>query len=570
MIRLTRAALLVALAPWLAPAAVEWTRVATPNFELYTSAGEKAGIDMAVHFEQVRAFFAKASPVKPPGDVPLRIIAFSSAEQFRAFSPNALAAAFFTAGPGRDYIVMRDTTPDSYAFAVHEYMHFVVQHSGLKIPTWLNEGWADVYSSMRRVSDGMAVGDLIPMRMKILEASTGAWLDFNTLTSVTTRSPIYNEGDRTGLFYGQSWALTHMLFLSPEYHENFGKFLLSLHRGASASEACQTAFGKSAPVVAADARAYFDRRKLVGRVFQISLDSAGARPLPAALPEFDARLMLADLQVATRRADLARLEYERLEKLNPSHVDLQRSMGYLFAGLRDASQARKHFELAFAAGATDAKLCYNLALMQLAAKEPLPTVIASLERAVTTLPTYTEALIQLGLVRSLNRDFPQAVEAFMAVPAVTAEMAPPFFNALAYAFLQTGDLDQARAHLATARKYVQKPAESAVLDNVSKLIDARAASAFPPHPGEQIVQVQGSAVGIACSATGQRLQVQTERSGLLALDLPAMNAIEIVHAGKGTLQMACGPAKPFPVFVEYAKASALRQDSAGVLRLLSF
>jgi hypothetical protein len=84
------------------------------------------------------------------------------------------------------------------------------------------------------------------------------------------------------------------------------------------------------------------------------------------------------------------------------------------------------------------------------------------------------------------------------------------------------------------------------------------------------VQVQGSAVGIACSATGQRLQIQTEKSGLLALDLPAMNAIEIVHAGKSTLQMACGPARPFPVFVEYAKASALRQDSAGVLRLLSF
>ena len=228
-----------------AAVAPQWTRVTTPNFELYTTAGEKAGRDAAVHFEQVRAFFAQASPVKPPGDFPLRIIAFATPDQYRSYTPNPRASAFFATGPGRDYIVMRDASPESYSIAVHEYVHFVIRHSGLRVPLWLSEGWADVYSSMRRVRDGMAVGDLVPVRMRALDSAKGAWFDYPTLTTVRPNSPIYNEGDRTGLFYAQSWALAHMLFLSPEYRDNFRKFLMAMHNGELASDAAQTAFGKS-------------------------------------------------------------------------------------------------------------------------------------------------------------------------------------------------------------------------------------------------------------------------------------------------------------------------------------
>lgn len=569
------AALLASCLATCLTAAPQWTRVTTPNVELYTTAGEKAGRDAALHFEQIRAFFAQASPVKPPGDFPLRVIAFSSAEEYRLYTPNPRSAAFFVSGPGRDYIVMKDASPESYSIAVHEYVHFVIRHSGLRVPLWLSEGWADVYSSMRRVRDGMAVGDLIPVRMRSLDSAKGSWFDFQTLTSVVPGSPIYNEGDRTGLFYAESWALAHMLFLSPEYRDNFGKFLMALHRGASAGDAAQTAFGKTGDQLFADARSYFDRKKLVGTVFKTTplLANDGTTPSEAvstALDEYDSRLILADLQVAAGRSDLARIEYERLETQNPARKDLQQSMGYLFWGNRDNAKSRDHLSKAFNLGGSDPQACYTLALLQMAAGDPAAQIIASLERAVAGYPGFTDALIQLGVMRSITRQFEAAKQALLAIPAITADKAAGVYYALSNVYLQTGDLDTARTHLATARKYIKKKEEVVLCDALSALLEARAKSVFAPHPGEKVVRVEGQIQAIECGPQGQKLQFRPASGDALLLDLPAKDSVEIIHPGPGELKLQCGPVSSPRVAIEYALASAVRQGSAGVLRSLQF
>ncbi len=571
--------LATSLAPCLA-AAPQWTRVTTPNVELYTTAGEKAGRDAALHFEQIRAFFAQASPVKPPGDFPLRIIAFSSSAEYRLYTSNPRSAAFFVSGPGRDYIVMQDASPESSSIAVHEYVHFVIRHSGLHVPLWLSEGWADVYSSMRRVRDGMAVGDLVPLRMRALDSAKGGWFDFQTLTSVAPGSSIYNEGDRTGLFYAESWAVAHMLFLSPEYRDNFGKFLIALHRGTAAGDAVQAAFGKTGDQLFADAQRYFDRKKLVGTVFKTTPllahdGSTASEPVAASLDEYNSRLILADLQVAAGRSDLARIEYERLESQNPDRKDLQQSMGYLFWGIRDNAKSREHLARAFSLGASDPQACYTLALLQLAAGDPAQQIIASLERAVAGYPGFTDALLQLGVIRSITRQFEAAKQALLAIPAITADKAAGVYYALATAYLETGDLDTARTHLATARKYIKKKEEVALSEALSTLLEARAKSAFAPHPGENVIRVEGQIQAIACGPQGQKMQFRPATgAGMVAdtllLDLPAKDSVEIIHRGPGELQLQCGPITSPRVAIEYAVASAVRQGSAGVLRALQF
>ena len=50
-------AIFLALAP--CRAASNWVKVSTPNFEVYTDAGEKRGKDVLRHFETLRSFFAK-------------------------------------------------------------------------------------------------------------------------------------------------------------------------------------------------------------------------------------------------------------------------------------------------------------------------------------------------------------------------------------------------------------------------------------------------------------------------------------------------------------------------------
>ena len=141
-------------------AADQWTRITTPNFELYTTAGEKKGKETVRHFEQVREFFLKASPVRGVGG-------FSRADR-RIRDGRAIPAVPSARRPWRPHTfslrpraitlcwAIRPSSDDS--LAIHEYMHLIIRHSGLKIPIWLNEGWADVYSTLRPMGKETAVG----------------------------------------------------------------------------------------------------------------------------------------------------------------------------------------------------------------------------------------------------------------------------------------------------------------------------------------------------------------------------------------------------------------------------
>jgi Flp pilus assembly protein TadD len=549
-----------------------WIRLTTPNFELFTDQGEKSGRETILYFEQVRGFFVQASPVRPPAEFPVRIIAFKNREEFAAFSPNALMVAFYAPGPKRDYIVLQDVSPASYSYAVHEYMHLVVRHSGLRIPTWLNEGWADVYSSLKPVKGGAAIGDLIPGRMETLTASTGNWIDFDILTRVDERSPIYNEGDRTGVFYAESWALAHMLFLAPDYRDNFGKFLLALHRGATAAQACQSAYGKIPSQVFLDLQNYFARKKIFGTVFKTTLVKAESEPVVADVPEFDARVMLADLLVTVGKPQEARREYVALEKLQPGRPDIAQSLGYAALAANDAVAARTNFRKAFAAGEPDPQMCLALAVLERAENRPPAEILPILERAVKSKPDYAEALLQLGLTRVVARQYRGAVDALMSIQTVTPERAPPLFASLAYAYLQTGDLGRARMHLDTALKWAKTPQETANLKGLGILMEARASSAFPPKPGERLERLEGMLDGLDCGAGGPLLRLNAGGQ-IVAVRVPDTRAVELVRSNENSaadVKMQCGPAKPVPIALEYVPMPNAPAGVAGVLRRLEY
>jgi tetratricopeptide (TPR) repeat protein len=544
-----------------------WVRLTTPHFELFTTAGEKAARDAILHFEQVRAFFDKASPVRFPSEFPVRIIVFKNREQYSTYAPNAISVAYYTSGLKRDYIVMSDASSESYTIAVHEYFHLIIRRSGLKIPVWLNEGLADVYSTLRPVRDGVAVGDLIPGRMKALE---GPWMTFESLASVDTRSSAYNEAERAGVFYAESWALSHMLFLAPEYSPHFAKFVTALNRGKSTGETCEEAFGRSPEQVLDDLRNYFGRKKIYGTVFRTTLGKSEAAPQISMLPEFGSRLMLAELLVSIGKLDDAKRDYERLEREQPNRTDLTESLGYLALRANDVQGARQSFEKAFAGGETDPQMCFRLALMERDAMQPEEKIVAPLKRAIESKPDYTDALLELGLVRVRARRFESAIATLMSIPNVTPAHAPPLFAALAYAYLQTGDAAEARKHAETAKKWARNEGEAHGVDELLGLIDARAKSAFPPHPGEKIQQVEGMVKGVECARTGSLLHLTADEKALL-FDLPDPKAVEFTDShGSGGLKLACGPQQPFRVVLDYVPEGPTERGSAGVVRRIEY
>ncbi len=561
-----QAAVLLLAAVLPAVAAESWLKISSGSFDLYTSAGEKNGRATLLHFEQVRAFFLKASPVKKTSDSPVRIIQFGSLKQFQPYALRSFSPAYFLGLPGRDYIVIGDPGLDM-AVSTHEYMHLVIARSGLKIPAWLHEGWADVYSTLHPMGKETAIGDLLPGRMA--ELNSKLWLDFETLTLVDHRSAEYNEAERAGIFYAESWALAHMLYLAQDYQGNFGKFVMALNKGKTAAEACQIAWGRGPEKVFADLRSYFGRKQLYGRAFDLRLSTDAVSFASVTVADFDARLMLADLLGASNKPDQAQRAYDELEKEHPERADLARSMGYLAGQRGDRANARKYFERAFESGESDPLMLLQLAVMARQAGQPVAKTLAMLERAVKVKPDYPDALVQLGLTRLEMRDFTGAIRDLMRIPAITAERAAAVYCALGYARLETGDPDEARLDVETCGIWARTDGERAETQRMSRLIAARREPGAGVYKGEKRLQLAGVAIAVECSSGSRRLIMQTgERQ--VQLELPDLAAVELKPVRGGKLELGCGAKMAVPTGVEFAAPRSAMEKSAGTVRLLLY
>ncbi len=148
-----------------------------------------------------------------------------------------------------------------------------------------------------------------------------------------------------------------------------------------------------------DLHAYFDRKRIYGRVFETRIGNKEDKVAAAALPEFDSRLALADLLGAIRsQRDEAKAEYTSLEKEQPDRPDLDRSIGNFALWTKDTNTARLYFAKAFDAGNADPRLCFDLAVLDREAKQPPAKIIPILERSLQSKPDYTEArAMQLGI-----------------------------------------------------------------------------------------------------------------------------------------------------------------------------
>ncbi len=504
----------------------------------------------------MRDFFSKAAPVRFPAEFPVRVIVFKDREEFAQQASNSVQVAYYNAGARRDYIVMSDASAESHAIAAHEYMHLIVRRSGLRIPVWLNEGLADVYSTLRPVREGIAVGDLIPGRMQALSA--GKWLTFDELSSVDAHSPVYNESARVGVFYGESWALAHMLFLSSPYRENFGRFLMALNSGKTSGEACEIAFGQTPDRVYQDLKKYLDRHSLSGRIFVTAPGSSRTEPREAILTDFDSRLMMADLLLDTGRLDRARAEFLALEQQQPNRTEIAISLGYLAVVAHQGEQARNYFEKALAAGTTDPQVCLALAILEREEKQPDAKVIQPLERAVQLKPDYVEALLQLGLMRIKRREYDAAVAILMSIRNVTPAQAGPVFSALAYAYLETGDLKSAAENAAKAQHFMKDAGQASGLASLKSLIDARSKLSPPPAPGEKLQRGEGILENLDCGTRPRRLEVMGP-SGRMSFSLPDVAAVELSREGGGAVDLACGILGHKKVVVYYAPDRTIRQ-----------
>ncbi len=446
--------------------AEQWLRIESTHFELYTTAGEKKGREAVMYFDQVRSLFEKiAKPGEGP-KTPVRIVAFQSEKQYAPYRLNQAADAFYTSGPDRDYIVMKSIASEDYPIALHEYFHLIVQHSALHLPLWLNEGMAEIYSTAKPVGKQIRIGDILPGRLG--EMQTSPWLGLNTLLSVKQGSPLYTEKDPAGIFYAESWALAHMLYLSDQYWQKFADFLALIRPDATQAATFQRVYGKTPSEVTSDLEEYLQGTRFNGAVFKVTLEKSAEDPDVRPATAVESGLALAELLAITRKKDAAKAAYENLARENPKDAQVELAWARFAWMAADREEMKLHLARAIELGTSDGKIYFEYAMLLHQSGGADAEMANLLRKAVELSPDLDEAHYNLGFYDMTVGRFSEAVVNLRQVKKLKKDQAPSYFRALSFAYYKLGKPEEARKFAENALKYSTDPGD---MEQAKKLLE---------------------------------------------------------------------------------------------------
>jgi tetratricopeptide (TPR) repeat protein len=601
---LATAALLATFSPNL-KAAEHWIRLTTPHFEMYTTNGEKQGTAALKVFEQVRYFFLQNSKSKTVSDTPVRIIAFRSEKEYRPYRLSEGGFAYYLRSRKVDYIVMQDISPEHHQAAVHEYTHLVIQHLGLNLPIWFNEGLAELYSSLEGKGDQAVVGR--PLEGRLIILMTQRWLDLNALFAVGADSPYYNERDKMSIFYAESWALTHMLALGKDYRAGFPRFLAAIASGRPAPDCFQSVYGKGLAEVTHDLRAYTQQSTVQAAIFDVKLSKPDLEPDVSEASQFNLDLTLADLLASQKKTSVEAAE--RLSKLaseHPESPDVQESLGYLAWEEGNTAKARESFRLALDRGSKNPEMLYHYSQLLRESGASAGQILPVLQRAVAIKPDYWDAWLDLGLTATNDRQWGVALSALSQIKRVGPERAYALFSALAYCDLQMKELKQARAMAERAKQYAKSPDQELqissmlrhldALDQMGEVQSAAVASSSEPltpqtstpdtasmpghvnrerprdvpsvHWSGNLQHVEAVAKFFDCATRAPRLHVAVN-SKEMVFELDDPKGVIVRNRVNGSFDFQCGPQKPFKVGIFYVPSNTSTAVD-GIIRELVF
>ena len=575
----------------------KWLKLRSANFELFTSAGERAGRQTIQQFERTRAFFQQAMQRKVSNSTPVRILLFRSKKEYLPYRPGEVAAAYYLSGPDADLIVLVAGSESSTA--IHEYVHVLVRHSGIRLPLWLNEGLAELYSSMRQVGKKVLVGYAPPGSIATLRREK--WVPLEEVLLADRDSQHYTKRVHAGKFYAESWALTHMLNLSKKYRPKLSELMQLLTDGTPSITALETVYGIPIETLERELQSYVrqDRRKAA--VFDIQLEKGAERPSAEPAAELEVGLLLADLLARTEKTDEARALYEKVSSENPDAPGPYEGLGFLEYRSGNKDRASVHFGRAFELGSNSPRMLRRYASLQREAGDD--DIVMTLSRAVRASPEDIDTRLALGSHYLQRGSYPQALAILEQVRNANPEQARSALSMLAFARLklnhrETGrqvarqllelartpeQVDHAQnllAHLerdATDASEGRPVSEAASRDQIGER-DTRLIPDDPPvaprrienlRPREEASIVVGLFVRLDCLGRQARmdLTVDGETVSLLIDDGGLVN---LKGSDSARVDLHCGVQKPRNVVVRFLSSENTELGTQGVVRSIEF
>ncbi len=557
-----------------------WTRIQSAHFEIYSQQGDSANVRASLMwFEQLHAFFVAAG-LNGNTAARVRVIGFRSVKDYDVYRLHPAADAYYVGTESREYIVMPSLDPGKFGVAAHEYAHVVLHASGTHLPSWLNEGLAEFFSTVHISNTQCEMGADIRSHSQLLHSR--AWMPLSRL--LDTRSDALHNRDDSSLFYAQSWALTDMLLLSADYRVRLPEMIAALASGEASATALTQVYGKSLASITEDLRAFMSSGSLKPiRAPGIKIESVKATS--SELTSFATRSMLAELLVASGELERAQALYDDLSRESPESAEISAALGTIALRRGDSTTARLRWKQAIAQGITDANLCYRYAIIADQAGLPANEIRPALERALALKPDFDDVRFKLALLESNASNYESELKQLKAMRVIPSSRAFGYWLAMAYAEDQLGQHDESKLSAQQALHFAATPEERTQATELAYVADteltvqftrdangnpqvtttrvARGTQSWNPfiEPHDRIRRAEGRLRSIECG---------NDRITGVAIDTPG-GPLQLVIADpqhvliRGATEFTCGPQPARAVKVEYA-ASENNLNSGGILR----
>jgi tetratricopeptide (TPR) repeat protein len=330
-----------------------WTSVRTRNLFLISNASPEQLRSVAAWLELFNdAFTALVSkPVFSSSTRTVGII-FRSDQDFTPFKPEyqgrpADVAGYFQPGEDVNYIALslERGSRDPLNAAFHEYVHLYVRDNLAQAPLWLNEGLAEFYSTFELSAGEPIVGKPIQSYLALLRNSE--LLPLAELFTVNNASAHYNDRDKRGIFYAESWALVHYLMLANngERKSQLSRFLGLLNAGGSAENSFNMAFQTTLPAMEKELSDYVRRTSFPVQRASLGRTGYGATEVQA-LSEAEADCYLGDLLLHLGREADAEKYFVQALSLDPNLVAAHAALGMLRVRQGRIAEAGRHLQRA--------------------------------------------------------------------------------------------------------------------------------------------------------------------------------------------------------------------------------
>jgi len=303
----------------------DWTRLETPHFTFIGDASEGRIRQTAQKLEQFRDVILRVlSNATGTSPKPTVVFVFRRDRSFTPFKPTFQGrvtdvAGYFIQTDEATYIAVNAEADDSGLSTIfHEYSHFLADNTLGDLPVWVSEGLAQFFETVEARDGGRVaiVGNPILDHVEMLLEEPP--MPMRELVAVDHESPVYNEGERRGVFYAQSWAAVHYLITSRARSGQLDGYLARLRGGILPDQAFREAFGGEPDVLDDEVRAYLRQFSMSARRLDLGERAAGLEDLRGErISDMDADVYLGALQAAVGRLDEARARLEDVLAASP-------------------------------------------------------------------------------------------------------------------------------------------------------------------------------------------------------------------------------------------------------------